>query len=90
MQPFDLPFKFVETMRLDFFLSAHRRISFVLGMDFRRESFGFHEQIEQFRFDVSPSLVGGHHLPVSRRQTDHQCPCRPPWTTFTGGCTAVI
>ena len=29
-QPFDLPFKFVATMRFDFFLSAHRRVPFVL------------------------------------------------------------
>ena len=71
-------------MRFDFFLPPYRRVSFVLSMDFRRESFGFHEQIGQFRFDLSASLVGDHHLPVSRRQTDHECPCRPPWTTFTG------
>jgi hypothetical protein len=46
---------------------------------------GSQEQIGQFRFDLSASLVGDHRLPISRRQTGYRCPCRPPWATFTGG-----
>ena len=53
-------------------------------MNLGSESLGIRKQVGQFRFHPGAPLVGDHHLPVSRRQTDHKCPGRPPWATFTG------
>jgi hypothetical protein len=78
------PFEFPAAARFDFLLPPYRRVPFVVTVNLRRESFGFLEQIGQFRFDLRPSLVRDHQLPVSRRQAGHEYPDRPPRTTFAG------
>ena len=49
-----------------FFLPPHRRVPFAFSTNFGRKRFSFHEQIVQFRFDFSASLVGDHYLSGSR------------------------